>query len=225
MGGTQAPGSRACCAPTGRRGRTIAPLRSASGPIDGDRRCHEPAPSRRRPVASAKTSSRLGESTSTWPTAMPASSALGSRKQTAGTAPRPMAIRPARAGRSPPNVARTPVPPPDEPDRRPQGASRIADSLLECGGVTFSDDRATVDDRDTTGELVGFLQVLGGEKDRGAFVVERPDLLPHGLATWGRVRSSAHRGTTPMACGSTRRDRDVDAYLRSRCRPAGRRLR
>ena len=63
--------------------------------------------------------------------------------------------------------------------------SRIADSLLECGGVAFSDDRATVDDRDTTGELIGFLEVLGGEEDRGAFVVERPDLLPHGLATRG----------------------------------------
>ena len=31
---------------------------------------------------------------------------------------------------------------------------RIADGLFECGGVTFSDDRAAVDDRDTTGELV-----------------------------------------------------------------------
>ena len=35
---------------------------------------------------------------------------------------------------------------------------------------------------DVVGELVGLLEVLGGEEDRGALVVERPHLLPDRLA-------------------------------------------
>ncbi len=46
----------------------------------------------------------------------------------------------------------------------------------------FGDDPAAVDDCHVVGELVGLLEVLGGEEDRRAFVIERPHLLPDRLA-------------------------------------------
>ena len=46
------------------------------------------------------------------------------------------------------------------------------DSALEFGGGAFGDDPPVIEHRDTVGELVGLLEVLGGEEDRHA--VARP---------------------------------------------------
>jgi hypothetical protein len=59
----------------------------------------------------------------------------------------------------------------------------MADVGLERLRRPFGDDAAAVDDADVVGELVGLLQVLRGEEDRRTLVVERPHLLPDGLAT------------------------------------------
>ena len=58
----------------------------------------------------------------------------------------------------------------------------VADFGLERLRRALGDDPAAVDDADVVGELVGLLQVLGGEEDRGAVVVQRPHLLPDRLA-------------------------------------------
>ena len=58
----------------------------------------------------------------------------------------------------------------------------VADLGLERVWRAFGDDPAAVDDRHVVGQLVGLLQVLGGEEDRGPVVVERPHLLPDRLA-------------------------------------------
>ena len=58
----------------------------------------------------------------------------------------------------------------------------VADFRLERLRRPFGDDPAAVDDPDVVGELVGLLQVLGGEEDGGAVVVQRPHLLPDRLA-------------------------------------------
>ena len=57
-----------------------------------------------------------------------------------------------------------------------------------------------VDDGDLVGELVGLLEVLRGEQQRGAFALQLADELPHvdaGCA--GRARSWARRGTARRA--------------------------
>ena len=46
-----------------------------------------------------------------------------------------------------------------------EGHHLIPDLLLECVGRSLSDDLAFVDDRHVVGQLVGLLQVLGGEED------------------------------------------------------------
>ena len=58
----------------------------------------------------------------------------------------------------------------------------VADVGLERLRRALGDDPAAVDDPDVVGELVGLLQVLGGEEDGGAVVVQRPHLLPDRLA-------------------------------------------
>ncbi len=62
---------------------------------------------------------------------------------------------------------------------------RQPDLGLERGRRALGDDLAGVDDPDPVGELVGLLQVLGGEEDGGALVVELRDLLPDRLARDG----------------------------------------
>ena len=58
----------------------------------------------------------------------------------------------------------------------------VADLGFQRLRRSLGDDPAAVDDPDVVGELVGLLQVLGGEEDGGAFVVQPPHLLPDRLA-------------------------------------------
>ena len=53
---------------------------------------------------------------------------------------------------------------------------------LELLGRALAHDAAVVDDRDAPGQLVGLLEVLGGEEDGGALGVEPAHLLPEGDA-------------------------------------------
>ncbi|MGX1484755.1 hypothetical protein RKD45_003831 [Streptomyces griseus] len=55
-------------------------------------------------------------------------------------------------------------------------------------GVSLRDDAALVEDGDAVGELVGLVQVLGGEQDRGAPAGEVADDLPE-LAAAARVEA------------------------------------
>ena len=90
--------------------------------------------------------------------------------------------------------------------RRPRGVVDVelehlaADLVLQLVGRALGDHRADVDHRDPVGQLVGLLQVLRGEQERGAVGLELADELPHvdrGCA--GRARSSARRGTARRA--------------------------
>jgi hypothetical protein len=69
------------------------------------------------------------------------------------------------------------------PDRvglgaEPQREDHGAEPCLELGRGPDVDGSAVVDDHDLVGERVGFLQVLGGEQDRGAAADEGPDGVP-----------------------------------------------
>ena len=59
---------------------------------------------------------------------------------------------------------------------------RLADLGLQRRRRALGDDLAAGDDPDPVGELVGLLEVLGGEEDGRALAVERRDLLPDRLA-------------------------------------------
>ena len=50
---------------------------------------------------------------------------------------------------------------------------------LELLRGTFGDDPTVVQDGDPVGEMVGFVQVLGGEQDRDAAGGELNDVVPH----------------------------------------------
>ncbi len=60
-----------------------------------------------------------------------------------------------------------------------------ADLGLQFFGGAFGDEPAVVDDGDAVGELVGLLEVLGGEEDGGAAAHEVSDDLPEVEATAG----------------------------------------
>ncbi len=74
------------------------------------------------------------------------------------------------------------------------------DLLLEGPGLALLHDPAVVDDRDAAGELVGLLQVLRGQQDRGAaLAVQVADLLPqrhpaHRVEARGRLVEEQHLG-------------------------------
>ncbi len=100
-----------------------------------------------------------------------------------------------------------------------------ADLGLERLGRALGDQLAPGDDPDAVGELVGLLQVLGGEEDGGALLVQLLDLLPDRLAA-DRVeaRWSARPGTAPRARAPAPRPGPGGAACRpSRCRRGGRR--
>ena len=62
---------------------------------------------------------------------------------------------------------------------------------LQFRGRARANDPTSVDDGDPVGQLVGFLQILGGQEHGGAVLrVEPPTLLPEGLAA-GRVESGS----------------------------------
>ena len=50
---------------------------------------------------------------------------------------------------------------------------------LELVGCSSGHDPAVVEDGDLVGELVGLLEVLGRQEDRGSVVDQLPDGLPH----------------------------------------------
>jgi hypothetical protein len=62
-----------------------------------------------------------------------------------------------------------------------------SDRGLELAGGALSDEVAVVDDGDPVGELVGLVQVLGGQQHRGPAGGQRPDDLPD-LAAATRVQ-------------------------------------
>jgi hypothetical protein len=84
------------------------------------------------------------------------------------------------------------------------------DAALELVGGALGDQPAVVQQRDLVGELVGLLQVLGGEQDRGSAGHQVADDLPHGAAAArvqaggrlvqeedARVADQAHRQVEP----------------------------
>ena len=78
--------------------------------------------------------------------------------------------------------------------------SRSRSSALSCCRRALADDQAVVDDRQPVAELVGLLEVLRGEEDGRAALVDAPHLVPDRQPARGvQARSSARRGTAPRA--------------------------
>ena len=103
----------------------------------------------------------------------------------------------------------------------------VADPRLQLVGRAVRDGAAVVEHDDVVGQLVGLLEVLRGEDDRGAVAHEVAQHLPQ-VAAAARVeaRWSARRGTAPSARRrGWRRGRAGGACRRSRSSPAGRRRR
>jgi hypothetical protein len=67
----------------------------------------------------------------------------------------------------------------------PQLDHRAADAVLELGSGALTHEPAVVDDRDPVGELVGLLQVLGGQQHRRARVDQVADQRPQVVAAGG----------------------------------------
>ena len=89
-------------------------------------------------------------------------------------------------------------------------AAQLAFELL---GRPLGHDLAAVDDRDPLGELVGLLEVVGGQEDRLAALGRQPrDLRPYvradlGIEPGGRLVEEQHRGVVDE------RHRDVETAL------------
>ena len=73
---------------------------------------------------------------------------------------------------------------------KPDVQSPRADPGLELGAGPLGHDPALVDHRDLPGQLVGFLQVLGGEQHCGTGRGDQADQLPH-LDLAARVHAPA----------------------------------
>ena len=56
--------------------------------------------------------------------------------------------------------------------------SAFAQLVLELCGRALADDASVVDDRESVAQLVGLLEVLRGEEDGGASLVDAPHLVP-----------------------------------------------
>jgi hypothetical protein len=81
-----------------------------------------------------------------------------------------------------------------------------ADAALELLGGARGDDQAAVDDRDLVSQLIGFIQVLGGEQQRRAAGHQRPDGVPHRqpgprVQAGGRLVQEQHPGPADQAGG------------------------
>ena len=88
----------------------------------------------------------------------------------------------------------------------------IADLGLQRLRRSFGDDPAAVDDPDVVGELVGLLQVLGGEEDGGAVFVQPLHLLPDRLAA-DRVKAGRRLVEEEHARFVDQRGGEVEAAL------------
>ena len=174
-------------APSAATTRAFEPAQThAGGSSDGAGRARRrlSSPSRWSPVLATKTSSSVGSTRSSDSTAMPGlverpddGRDVGRRRARA----RPAPCRPS-AGSGLPKRAQTSSACSASPSSEPDLEVRAADLGLERGRRALGDDLAVVDDPDPVGELVGLLEVLGGEEDGRALVVERFDLLPDRLA-------------------------------------------
>ena len=113
----------------------------------------------------------------------------------------------AEAGAAPPSRARRSA-------GRRASASRggVADLGLQRRRRALGDDLAAADDRDPVGELVGLLEVLGGEEDGGAPRCSAAHLLPDRLAAdrveaGGGLVEEEHLGSCTSAMARSRRRR------------------
>ena len=132
---------------------------------------------------------------------------------------------PSFGGSSLPNRETTSLGALDARPRDPQLQVGAADLGLERRRGALGDDLARVDDPDPVGELVGLLQVLRGEEDRRALVVQLLDLLPDRLARDGVEAGGRLVEEEDLAARARapRRGRAAGASRPSRCRRAGRR--
>jgi hypothetical protein len=66
------------------------------------------------------------------------------------------------------------------PDQRQIGVLEVGDAVLarELGGRPGGGDLALVDEGDPVAELLGLLEVVGGEQDRRALLVDPLDVVP-----------------------------------------------
>ena len=142
-----------------------------------------PAPSSCEPVTATKTSSSVGDSTSTDSTRRRARRARGS---TGAIAPLPAAVRSTTRVGAPGSAGSTLPRPASASRARPALSAvgeldvqrRLADARLERVRRALGDEPARGDDADAVGELLGLLEVLGGQEDGRALVVERAHLAP-----------------------------------------------
>ena len=83
------------------------------------------------------------------------------------------------------------------------------DRGLELGRRALGDLDATVDDRDPVGELVGLVEVLGGEQDRAAVGDQLADRGPH-LAARARVETGGRLVEEDQRRPADQADREVE---------------
>jgi len=89
-------------------------------------------------------------------------------------------------------------------------------ALLQPGGGALGDDAPVVDDRQPVAELVGLIQVVSGEEDRGAGAAELAELIPQvgpvlRVKTGGRLIEEQHLRVV----------HDPQGYLEPAALPAG----
>ena len=164
-------------------GADHAAVASGSGSAAG---AASAAPSRWRPVFSTKTSSSVGSWRSRLATTKPASSSdahhAGDVAGAARDGDREVAPVGGRPGRAEPreDVARVIQVVLGVAVGQRDVEVRVADVGLQLRGRVLGDDEPARDDPDAVGELVGLLEVLRGQEDRGALVLEAADLVPEG---------------------------------------------
>ena len=201
------------------------------------------SPSRCSPVLATKTSSSVGSTRSSDSTRIPASSSARTTLATS-LAPRSSSTssRAVLRGQDAAEVAADLLGALGRAVGEPDLEVRLADLGLERGRRALGDDPPVVDDPDPVGELVGLLEVLGGEEDGRALAVQRRDLLPDRLAAdrveagrrlveeehprlvderRGEVEPPAHpaRVGADAAVGGLRRGRRARAARRRAARP------
>ena len=92
------------------------------------------------------------------------------------------------------------------PVGEPDVQGRVADRGLQLVGGALRDLAAAVDDGDPVGQLVGLVEVLGGQQDRRPLRDQLADGLPHltagaGVETGGRLVQEDQWRTRDQRCG------------------------